>query len=320
METPHPSPIPNILAGSGRISLTAYGSSAVLSELSSTYPLKLLSPRISRRAVAVVYLLSYGGGLVGGDQVELSVDVDSKTVLVLLSQGSTKVFKSRPEQRLASIRASQLPLVPAALSPSLSTATTQNMTFAVATEGALFLLPDPVTCFRSASYNQTQTFHLSRNASLVVLDWFTSGRMSMGEEWAFSRYYSANEVWLEGKRIAKDVVLLDKEFQDRSPSKVPPRCMADRLAPYSCYAMVIMCGPAAQNIVRHLETQYDQISVFKTRTPAEMLWSLSPMTAGKGAILRVAGKETEPVKRWLGQALAGLEETCGAEVYRRAFV
>ncbi|KAG5636352.1 hypothetical protein H0H81_008348 [Sphagnurus paluster] len=193
----------------------------------------------------------------------------------------------------------------------------QNMTFSVSMDGALFLLPDPVTCFRAASYSQTQTFHLSKNASLVVLDWLTSGRMSMGEEWVFSRYHSTNELWAEGRRVAKDVMLLDEQVN--LTSNLPPRYMADRLAPYSCYAMVILYGPLVQYTIRHLSTQYDQISIFKTKAPAEMIWSLSPL-AGQGAIIRVAGKETEVVKTWLKQSLVDLQEAVGNDVYRIAFI
>lgn len=72
--------------GVGRISCRLYGDGlATFSELSSTYPLKLLSPRVLND-VAIVYILTYGGGLVGGDLVSLSVDVKSKVKLVLLTQ------------------------------------------------------------------------------------------------------------------------------------------------------------------------------------------------------------------------------------------
>lgn len=81
--------MPKIHAGTGRISLSRYGPDAVFSELSSTYPLKLLSPRITHAGVALVYLMTYGGGLVSGDQVTLSVDVSLGATLVLLSQVSS---------------------------------------------------------------------------------------------------------------------------------------------------------------------------------------------------------------------------------------
>ena len=79
-------------AGTGRICLSLLDSSAVFSELSATYPLKLLSPRTSPPDVAVVYILSYGGGLVGGDRVTLSVAVERGAVLVLLSQVCSPLF------------------------------------------------------------------------------------------------------------------------------------------------------------------------------------------------------------------------------------
>ncbi|KAG6851217.1 hypothetical protein H0H93_015227 [Arthromyces matolae] len=308
-------PVPRHQAGPGvgRISLVSYGSSATFSEMSYTYPLKLLAPRISQDGIAVVYLLTYGGGLVGGDEVQLSVDVDSRTMLVLLSQGSTKVFKTRPGRRLASVKSSGSH----AGGVLMKLTTIQSMTFRIAAGGALLLLPDPVTCFRSASYNQTQKFYLSENASIVVLDWITSGRMSMGEEWAFSRYYSANEVWVEGKRVAKDVMLLD--HTEEGIGEAPSRKMSDRLKPYSCYAMVILCGPIAETTIEHLNVLYDQITIFKAKAPADMLWSLSLMTSGPGAIIRVAGKETETVKRWLAQELVQLQAVVGRDVYEKAF-
>jgi urease accessory protein len=73
-------------AGRGHIALELHGSEAVFTELSSAYPLKLLSPRTRR--VGLVYLITYGGGLVSGDQVALSVDVGLCANLVLLSQAS----------------------------------------------------------------------------------------------------------------------------------------------------------------------------------------------------------------------------------------
>jgi urease accessory protein len=73
--------------GSGRITVSLHGEKAVLSELSSTYPLKLLSPHIYD-GTAIVYLLTYGGGLVGGDEIDLVVDVQLGARLLLLSQVS----------------------------------------------------------------------------------------------------------------------------------------------------------------------------------------------------------------------------------------
>ena len=81
------SPIPKIRAGDGRIvvEFDPYRGHT-FAQLSCTYPLKLLSPRSKEDSVAIVYVLSYGGGLVGGDEVQLEVGVREGASLMLLSQ------------------------------------------------------------------------------------------------------------------------------------------------------------------------------------------------------------------------------------------
>ncbi|KAK2461665.1 hypothetical protein APHAL10511_006128 [Amanita phalloides] len=308
--------VPKIQAGTGRIALGAQGRSVAFSELSSAYPLKLLSPRTVQDKVAVVYVLTYGGGLVGGDQLKLRVNVEDEAVLAILSQGSTKVFKTRSGQRLSDVPRS-IGAQTMSLSPEV---TSQISSFNVASGSMLALLMEPVTCFRSASYTQIQTFHLEDDrSSIVVLDWITSGRKALGEEWAFSKYYSCNEIWVGQKRIVRDVMLLEDESKENS--SVPSRSLIDRLAPYACYATVFLYGPHTRETISQLSKDYDTISVFKSVAPEELLWSLSPVASrdGMGAVLRVAALETQMVKKWLATALKDLQAIMGAEVYRRAF-
>jgi urease accessory protein len=79
---------PNTVPGQGLINLECHGSAAVFSRLSAKYPLKLLSPRVPVDNVASVYILSYGGGLVGGDDININIDIGRKAILLLLSQVS----------------------------------------------------------------------------------------------------------------------------------------------------------------------------------------------------------------------------------------
>ncbi|KAJ3017866.1 hypothetical protein NUW54_g481 [Trametes sanguinea] len=316
--------VETIEPGHGRIVVRNDGFSNVFSELSAAYPLKLLSPQIPSSDVSVVYMLSYGGGLVGGDCVQLHAEVHDGARLAMLSQvtpffgllpcaycrprgmhqGSTKVFKTRPGHRLAAL-------------VDAGTTTQQKLAVHVSPGSALFLLPDPVTCFRDAKYHQSQTFHLAKDSSAVLLDWITSGRKSLGEEWAFSRYYSLNEVFVDGKRIARDATLLDEPDTQEGP--LIPRTLAQRMAPYSCYATVIMYGDLVRRTSQNLSAAYSAITVFKQNRPPPLLWSLSPICDENGWVLRVAGKDTEDVKVWLGKALSDLESVLGVDVYRRAF-
>ncbi|KAF9455045.1 UreD-domain-containing protein [Macrolepiota fuliginosa MF-IS2] len=322
------SDITKIPAGGGSITLAVHGARAVFEELSSAYPLKLLSPQVYERDVAIVYLLSYGGGLVAGDRVELDVKLKEGSKLLVLSQGSTKVFKTRPGQRLASIRANGA--YTALPTPTDDSLTTQTIRYTLLSKSSLFLLPDPVTCFRSASYNQIQTFNLAPDSSVVILDWLTSGRKALDEDWAFTRYYSENEVIIGDKRWAKDAMLLEADRETAQNvgrlGPLPRRTLGERLAPYSCYAMVLLYGQQVQKIIEKFRARFEAITVFKRGMPEDVIWSFSPIglpgaegCEGTGAVVRVAGKETELVKGWLKEGLKGIEEVMGADVYRRAF-
>lgn len=312
-------------AGHGRIAISTHSKKAVFTELSSTYPLKLLSPKINADGVAVVYVLSYGGGLVGGDQVSLTVDIKDGARGVLLSQGSTKVFKRRVGTRMASGSSQNQ------TSGRDRTMTVQTMKYVIGAGSGLFLLPEPVTCFRDASYSQIQHYDLDPTASLVLLDSITAGRQAQGEDWDFSRYYSVNQIRIGGKLVANDVLLLEDQPQfvlgeDGGPtgsrSLLPARHLRDTLAPYSCYAMAILCGPLVQDTIKDISAQYEPLVVYQRNTPENTIWSLSLLDStpeSQIAIVRVASVEAEAARLRLKVILRRLEHIVGAGVYRRAF-
>jgi urease accessory protein len=226
------------------------------------------------------------------------------------SQGSTKVFKQRPTSRAT---ASLL------VGTSTSTVTEQRMTANLEPNSALFLLPDPVTCFKSASYSQIQRFNLHETASLVLLDWVTSGRKTIGEDWSFTRYYSLNEVVVGDESITKDVMLLEDKPDDSIAPASTARALSQKLAPYSCYATLLLYGPLVQDLVTDIASQYQKIVVMKRKTPDTFIWSLSSLTRN-AVVIRMAGKETEDVRDWLRVSMSRLQAVIGEDAYRRAFV
>lgn len=76
----------SIPAGTGHIVCDLHSSKVVFSKLSSAYPLRLLSPRVAEHGVAIVYMMNFGGGLVGGDRVHIAAKVGRGCKLLLLSQ------------------------------------------------------------------------------------------------------------------------------------------------------------------------------------------------------------------------------------------
>lgn len=238
-----------------------------------------------------------GGGLVSGDTIDLTIKLDSKTHLVLLTQGNTKVFRERPG-------GTYTPAEPA----TSRLGTFQRMVVDVQPAASLFLLPAPVTCFENSIYSQHQTFHLADDSTLLLLDWFTSGRLSRGESWAFERYRSCNEVCIGGVKVVNDVLLLEgKDFRKR-------------MSHYACYCTVLLCGPGVADLLQHFRQLVRSLRQYKRNEPDGFIWSFSELEDGKAGIVRCAGLETETVKNWLAIQLVGLREIIGLDTYKAAFV
>ncbi|KAI1352524.1 UreD urease accessory protein-domain-containing protein [Xylaria sp. FL0043] len=168
---------------------------STLEHISYQYPLKLISPSPKAdQASVLAFLLSYGGGLVGGDQVNLSVEVRPGAKLSIVTQGHTKIFQS--------------------VSPDV--VTRQKLQVDLKKDAALCLLPDPVQPFESSVYEQIQVFNVAFGASLCVLDWVTHGRSARGENWSLTRWAGRNEIWAcdapkpsKPRLLVRDAIILE---------------------------------------------------------------------------------------------------------------
>lgn len=189
-----PFPKSTAISGAGEIvaALLPDGITSTLTKITYQYPLKLITPlRPSETKSALVFLLSYGGGLVAGDQVHLSISILPSARLSVVTQGHTKIFKS--------------------VTPDIVTRQTLDVT--ILKDAALCLLPDPVQPFEGSVYEQKQVFRLEEGASLCLLDWVTQGRTARGEDWSFVKWVGRNEIWAGGRMLVRDAVILDRDRQ-----------------------------------------------------------------------------------------------------------
>ena len=216
-------------AGNGKIlvNLQPNGASG-LANMTYQYPLKLISPSASTEATsALVFLLSYGGGLVGGDCVSLQVDIQQSAKLSLVTQGHTKIFKS----------------------PSPEVVTQQTLNVRIEDGAGLCLLPDPVQPFRDSVYKQVQIFRLAPDASLCLLDWVTEGRSARGENWSFVRWHGKNEVWVgegeadKGRLLVRDSVLLEGDRY-----QIPNQTLREIMQSNAVFGTLILRGPMMKRL------------------------------------------------------------------------
>ena len=186
----------------------------------------------------MVFLLSYGGGLVGGDSVTLSIDVKQGSKLSLVTQGHTKIFKSA--------------------TPDI--VTTQTLDVHVDDGAALCLLPDPVQPFESSVYAQKQLFHVKPKSSLCFLDWVTQGRAARGEDWSFVRWKGCNEVWLDAGQDKKQRLLVrDAVILSGPDSVLLGRPLRDTMHKLAVFGTLILRGEKTKPIGDFFMAEFDAL-------------------------------------------------------------
>jgi len=249
---------------------------SVVTEAYATSPLRLLTPANHGRA-AWVYTSSFGGGLVDGDAISLDVEVAGGAAAFLSTQASTKVYRS--------VRG-----------------TTSELRARVGDDGLLVVAPDPVVCFAASRYLQRQNFELAGSASLVAIDWMTSGRWASGERWAFDSYEARLTVRREEALLVHDVLAL--RAQDGN--------LAARMGRFEVIAIAVIVNvDAAADIIARVANQ-------RVERRASQLLAATPLAGdARSCVIRIAGLSVEQVGRTLRELLSFVPALLGDDPWSR---
>lgn len=321
-----------------------------LKTLTYKYPLKLLtrSPAFVPETSALervsrpvhLYLLSYGGGLLPGDVIDVSIKLDPGTRLVVTTpQGSTKIFKTdRGGGGGGGMKEGS--------STTCSDKSKQLLDVKIEGDAALCYLPDPSVPFRDSRYEQLQTFFVGRGqgqrqqaskgkSSLCVLDWVTEGRTARGENWDFHLWRGKNEVWTtddlgKKKLLLRDSLILNDECEDEGLigadndndndyNRRPNSLIRERTSPHGVVGTLILYGPIFENLSSFIMDRFTSQPRIGARN-----WSssvvLPPANSGSGStpkpgdgvtwtaarvragfvLVKFGAKGFEPAKEWLG--------------------
>ena len=243
--------------GAGALEFGLVGQRTVVTRAYARSPLRLLNPR-NHGPSAWVYTSTYGGGLVGGDTIDLRVSVGAGATALLATQASTKVYRSPPRRPCH-----------------------QRLAAQVDGDGLLVLAPDPVVCFAGSRFAQQQTIHLSATASLWLIDWLSAGRLASGERWDFDSYSSRIEIWQDGQQLVHEAVRLSSE----------PGSLTERLGRMNALAVVVVVGHKLRSAAARLLAALKPTTA--ERQP-QLLIVGSPLGSG-GALLRLGGASLEQV-------------------------
>lgn len=281
--------------GTGHVYLARHG----LQTVSFQYPLKLIAPdrHISSKEqhVTVVFLLTYGGGLVGGDKINLKIELEDNTLLSLLTQGSTKIFKS----------------------PNKQVVSGQVLDVKIGAGAALCYLPDPNQPFAESVYEQKQTFYVDKSgkSSLLMLDWVSEGRRARGESWTLWGWKGRNEVRAfdessRGKLLLRDALSL-------SDGDVAGAGLLQKTDTLGIFGTLIIYGPTFANLGRFFTDHFNSQPRIGAKNFAEadkaaerhvqtvphpdVLWTAA---SNRGFVLvKFGAKEIDSARNWLGDLL-----------------
>ncbi|MCJ1477260.1 hypothetical protein MMC13_005931 [Lambiella insularis] len=182
--------------------------------------------------VPLLFMLSYGGGLLPPDSLSLRLTMDPLTRLTITTQGSTKVFPSPQATPLATA--------------------TQTLHASLDTKSGLLLAPDPAQPFKNSRYKQKQTFEVAEGSSLGLLDWVTEGRRARGEQWGCAECRLGCEVWRvgdttgeSGAGIQDPMELSKKTLLIRDNIILTPRTpsLAAQMDNLGLFGTLILLGP-----------------------------------------------------------------------------
>jgi urease accessory protein len=263
--------------GIGRLCFEHVAGRTVLTRASATSPLKILNPR-NAGASAWAYLATYGGGLVGGDRLDIQIEVGPQATALVATQASTKVYRS-------DLRASQ------------------ELDAGVAENALLVALPDPVTCFAGSDYAQDQRIRLHPAASLVLVDRLTAGRIESGERWRFNGYAARTRIWEDDRLVFHDALRLAPIDDD----------LTRRMGRFNCVASIVLLGPAMRETASRLLDADRSQPVIRGAT---FLASAAPLGNG-GALLRIAGVSVEQVAAAVREYLSAVSALLGDDPWAR---
>ncbi|MBB1027623.1 urease accessory protein UreD [Dietzia sp. DQ11-38-2] len=141
--------------------------------------------------VPVTYLMSTGGGVVGGDRLDIDVELADRSHALITTQAATRIH--RMDAGYA----------------------TQNVTLTLGAGAVCEWVPDPLIPYAGSRFQQTLRATVPEDAVLVVSDVLTAGRVARGERWAVDALVSRVEIARpDGTPVVVDATRMVGGFDD----------------------------------------------------------------------------------------------------------
>ncbi len=248
----------------GQLRLTfAYDQDSQITRLASSVqqaPLQVIRAFPLADGGSLVHLHNISGGILGGDQLALHVEVGAGAYAQLTSTSATRIYRTRPT------------LPPAR----------QENTILVQEGALLEYLPDPLIPFADARYRQHTSITLAKDAGLFWWEIVAPGRVAMHEVFDYDMLQMELVISAQSRPIAIERFTLEPHHR--------PLTSAARLGPYhyTCSFYICRVGLAAERWSK-LEQELSQLACQLTQQGA-INWGVSTLVA-HGLIIRAVSRQ-----------------------------
>ena len=162
-----------------------------------TPPLRVIRAFAHQDNTALVHLHNVSGGVLGGDQFQIVIDLDEGAHAMVTTTGANRIYRHREGYQTA----------------------TQTMSLHLAADSIFEFIPDTTIPFARSRYQQTTQIHLKPNAKLIWSEILSPGREAFEE--CFSWDYFGNQI-----RVVSDDKLILWEKWGIEPAKHPVSSLA----------------------------------------------------------------------------------------------
>ncbi|HKM68081.1 MAG TPA: urease accessory protein UreD [Candidatus Acidoferrum sp.] len=227
-------------------------------------PLKVVRAFTTEDGTALAHLHNLSGGLLGGDHLELQLNLGRGAQVQLTTASATRIYCHRE-----------------GFSP-----TTQCNQIAVAEDALLEYLPDATIPFAGARYLQSTVIQLAAGAGLFWWEILAPGREARGEIFAYEQFEVRTRVSALGRRIAAENICLRPACQDIASLA--------RLGNYRYVATFYICRVGRDaGAWRTSEERLRELTTSLTRR-GEILWGVSSLVA-HGLVVRCLARNCREV-------------------------
>ena len=240
----------------------------ILAESEQQAPLRIVRAFQLDDGGSLVHLHNLSGGVLGGDRLDLTVEVGPGAVAQVTSTGATRIYRSRKNAEAAQ----------------------QRCQIKVEGDGLIEYLPDQLIPFAGSHYRQETHIELGANAGLFWWETVAPGREAHNEMFAYELLQLKTSIRVLGNPIALEHMRIE-------PASRSIFSLA-RLGAYAYFSTFYICRAGIgssrwSELERLLVELAEQLS-----RPSKTVWGVSPLRA-HGIVVRALSVSGSEIARHL---------------------